>query len=71
MHAEHARYMIPLQQARRADGRGAARRLLGWLKDQEDVPLRPDLARCQAARQPEHHGHMAVVPAGVHPARML
>lgn len=44
--------MIPLQQARRADGRSSARRLLGGLKDQKDVPLRPDLSCRQTARQP-------------------
>ena len=48
----------------------AARRLLGGLKDQKDVPLRPDLSCRQTARQPEHHSHVAVMPAGVHTARM-
>lgn len=72
--AEDSRDAVLLEDARLADASRAARRLLGGLEDEENVPrqllARPDHAG-RLLGKTEFDGRVAVVPAGVHAPRPL
>ena len=70
MQAVDARDMIFLQKPGFTEGLCPAGRLLRRLEDQKDVPLRTQSDTRQVLRQPEQDGHVSVMAAGVHFARM-
>ena len=69
--AEDPVHAEALEDAGLADDLGAARGLLGRLEDHEHAPGQLVQVERQVAGQPERHGHVAVVTAGVHPASVL